>query len=122
MREIKFRGLDKKGIWHYGYYWMSPDGECYIKERIAKTHSADFRVRPETVGQYTGLKDKNGKEIYEGDIISYRSKSDFQIYQEKVFWNIDGWVCGGIHLRYATFDESEIIGNIYENPELLKEV
>lgn len=80
--------------------------------------------------QYTGLKDKNGKEIYEGDIISGRSKvfsltvgqvvfseySDCEEYMHKCHL---GWNVNGIPLKDLVCDGLEVIGNIYENPELV---
>lgn len=70
------------------------------------------------VMQYTGLKDKNGKEIYEGDIVLF----DNNLFS--VEWNVNGSWCYMRHpkpfLTQIRYWESEVIGNIYENPELIK--
>ena len=127
MREIKFRGRVHRNSTNktdqsfvYGYYkkessqFFNESAHYIIQEGIS------FRIILETLSQFTGLKDKNGKEIYEGDIIAY-PKSGYKDYKTKVIWNND-W------LRYETKDGLgfsmaygvEVIGNIYENPELLE--
>lgn len=139
MREIKFRG--KGGItdsWLIGSLVTWKDGAMiyggFLNEGV---------VRPETVGQYTGLKDKNGKEIYEGDILrgdEYPFNSDgVDNYIAEIVWadNVCGFyrithkkpnstVRGISHGNWSQLDEEdmesfEVIGNVHDNPELIKE-
>lgn len=109
MREILFRGkrLDN-GEWVYG----SRYGNNIIP--ASDVYDAGFtpvRVAPKTIGQFTGLTDKNGKKIFEGDIM--RNAGNI------VEFYIDGFcINGDSPLVYWT--NTEIIGNIYDNPELVK--
>lgn len=126
MREIKFRVWDEeeKTMWRHeniGYI-------NFYDKVIWLRHGGflDMDYNPCTLMQYTGLKDKNGKEIYEGDIVSLfyetqisevRFNSKYGCWEVKVQLSIhsQGWDLLGNHLG-----ESEVIGNIYENPELLE--
>jgi len=125
MREIKFRAWDKKRKFIFRVTELVWDflSKVEIKDRttgfVLKENDYDLM-------QYTGLKDKNGKEIYEGDILSYGMWSDDKgscIY--KVYWNEEDALFDTLDLRHnqemthvETFG-AEIIGNIYENPELV---
>ena len=158
MREILFRGKSNGGIdkWIEGTgvfndginTWISFNEPNHAIAYGIKHHT----VLPETVGQYTGLTDKNGKKIFEGDIIRYADLYDYNCYLESMdnpevydnidlgnIWTIDE-VVYGIKVGYPAFDlnkhdfetnglselsESgqyfyEVIGNIHDNPELLK--
>lgn len=133
MRTIKFRGKEiRTNQWVYGDFRMPPKKYPMItiwEESRLIPHCIEFLVLPESVGQFTGLHDKNGKEIYEGDIVNlvnYGERGD-----ALVLWNQDlGAWC--LQLRYeprvgsktlGSWQEEEVlevIGNIHDNPELLK--
>jgi len=89
----------------------------------------ETQIQGDVIMQNTGLKDKNGKEIYEGDIIEIHSRGiDFIFLIEEINLKYQNGLKGKLlknseweHLFYSPFwEESEIIGNMYENPELLK--
>ena len=116
MREIKFRGKDRKGNWRYGYYHY---GIMYPND--SQNHYIDNEIIDvSTVGQYTGLKDANGVEIYEGDII--QSKEGTISF---VVWCLDGYRANSFFDGYADLffcinkAEAKVIGNMTDNPELL---
>ena len=127
-REIKFRGKTSKSKWLYGDLihnrgdvFIAPAG---IANPLAKAE--DFMVDENTIGQFTGLKDKNGKEIYEGDILGGCNGSingcewKVEPFEVKFFKNKFN-----VPSDWGTYGETdsthylEVIGNIYENPELL---
>lgn len=170
-RVIKFRGRDKSGKWHYGSLLYkqeespvqetnAPDIETYIEG--AGLNDPEIEVTLYTIGQFTGLKDSNGKEIYEGDILRVSEydniltrefnddpnrfnlftldeiKGDLRLsYTSPVTWE-EGTFCistkgdwlhhndmflavlfGDMKRSNPIFD-FEVIGNIHDNPELLK--
>lgn len=158
MKEIKFRGkrIDN-GEWAYGYYavhrmMLTGEMDYFIIVDEQRPQSID----PETVGQYNGLKDKNGKEIYEGDILYHSAESGavtVQAYGFDRMWGkgekfiVAYLVCGLVLRHISAYGNSgfetpnciinkwpivdayqfwnlqrgfEVIGNIYENKELLE--
>ena len=94
---------------------------CVAKIEDNSIVTSASEVDASTVGQFTGIKDCNGKEIYEGDIIRCRRKDLF-----KVIWNVTGFMLDGIKYHGTAMimsflpQEIEVIGNIYDSPELLK--
>lgn len=110
-RELKFRGKrTDNGEWAFGYLVVDESGENHIVDNFGTSYSWDA-VDPKTVGQLTGLKDKNGKEIYEGDIFQPR----YNRFKPMLVEFNDG--------KYNICDyqlkRCEVIGNIYENSRLL---
>ncbi|MHA6745870.1 YopX family protein [Bacillus subtilis] len=130
MREIKFRGMVINGEWYCGNLSiikkriksMGVDPGSYISNKTGVPFA--YRVRPETVGQFIGLKDKNGREIYEGDSILYDRNIAPSIDSRKyvVKWEDSKFVLANPSETIDDFtsDIIEVIGNIYEIPELLE--
>lgn len=129
MREILFRG--KTTIierWAVGDLLQWSGGDMCICEELNPTEKNKYGVIPETVGQYTGLMDKSGKKIFEGDIVAGaltwmgKKKNGLVAFKDGSFGLI--WYRGSIE-QFNVFTsmcniEYEIIGNIYDDPELLK--
>lgn len=128
MREIKFRAIAadsrynmenhyRKMIYSNSLIQMSgEDEEVYLK----LNGEGWIEVDEKTVGQYTGLKDKNAKGIYEGDIVRLAFIADTV---GVVTWETDGWkIIDEVGAMYQWDERTEVIGNIYENPELLERI
>ena len=153
MREILFRGKRLQGgDWVEGYFFKSdinkreresgkasliftPDCDTFIT--VPECHNS-FMVDSDTVGQYTGLMDKNGKRIWDGDILHiakiadglggyYQPPLDYPV-NVVVKWDLCAWMWETLcdDKRYITFPdawchyECEVIGNVHDNPELLE--
>ena len=134
-REILFRGKDlqEQNGWLYGYFYKSdfnkreresgkatliftPDCDTFIY--VPEYHNS-WMVKAETVGQFTGLKDKNGTRIFEGDIVKVADE-----YIDYAIW-ANGCFCMARQMMFYEFtyqdsNRMEVIGNIHDNPELLK--
>lgn len=140
MREIKCRGrrIDT-GKWVYGHYFIAPltdensgttpDAGWFFltgeKRHCIESDGVVFTVDEKTVGEYTGLKDKNGKEIWEGDIVRYTPKTTspqdlFIVFECGAFLQKFPADIGCDPDVYYNWGEIEVIGNVYENPELIQ--
>ena len=130
MREILFRGKCGIGnVWVCGYYTRR-DNDGDIEHHIEGISRVSFRMIPETLGQWTGLKDKAGTRIFEGDIVetskygyengngpNYNGKDRFVVHFS------DGtYVLENKRRRFCLIPDigAEVIGNIHDNPELLE--
>lgn len=121
MREILFRGRRKKGDKRWVEGDLTQGYAGYVGIVVRCCAGTSFEVVPETVGQYTGLTDKNGVKIFEGDIIRDED-GDAMI----VKWQTEGAVFVlepkpyvSVHFYGTLPSKIEVIGNIYDNPELM---
>ena len=137
-REILFRGkrIDN-GEWVYGtVFYYKEENACYTINNLSTLHFTNedssfsgYRVNPKTVGQSTGLSDKNGVMIFQGDVLlseSWGSNARSKRKTHIVEWGRVGWLVSGyngdvevkpsLDVRY----DWQVIGNIHDNPELSK--
>ena len=132
MREILFRGKTYDGEWeigclHYEYGETDRNGKRTVDYRILGMRGECRYVIPETVGQFTGVKDRTGKKIFEGDIVQ-ALKTAFtppRKYREPYQVHYKSEFPSAVEEYYSPFEhftekvEYEVIGNIHDNPELL---
>lgn len=139
MREILFRGKrTENGEWIYGDYcgiWKvaCDGGELIYKHLIHRSNDEPlYMVDPETVCEYTGLKDMNGKRIFEGDIVRYRPEYWREPKLSVVEYCADKWNYPAFDLKDHDYEANglqcaheegglEVIGNIHDNKEMLDE-
>jgi uncharacterized phage protein (TIGR01671 family) len=132
MREIKFRGMSISGEWCYGYLSVISTGRIdiergsYISNKMGSPFA--YQVRPETVGQFTGMNDYNDIPIYEGDVVKGKRFAirggQVRFIGEIVFVNGCFKINGVGQYKGIIHEELhrgfEVIGNIHSNPELLE--
>ena len=135
MREIKFKGKRESGEWVCGHYYCDEvivestfSRTAHFIKRVSNGWFVEKEVDPETVGQFTGSQDKEGKDIYAGDVVQAahgkclvkwnENRSAFMLYDltdELYMMNMEPYLA-----RHVAVYGVEILGNIHDNPELVK--
>lgn len=130
MREILFRGKRiANGEWVQGYIcrygWTGKEKDYIIPDYASALYTAE--IDPETIGQYTGLTDVNGRKIFEGDIVIF-DYIDYEDERGVVQWDSD---IAKFIITFSTFTidfdnvygrELEVVGNVYDNPEMMEKI
>lgn len=126
MREILFRGKSlKDNEWTEGYYcrygWTGKEKDYIIPDYASALYGVE--VESNTLGQFTGLTDKNGVKIFEGDIVRYGDTIHKVVFEQRNGTAYFGLVYSPIETlpfgHYQDLRQLEVIGNIYDNPELI---
>lgn len=131
-RKIKFRGKDKDNNWVNGdliHGVNTKKGNLYILPLehnlayIPNCHYLDgVKIENKTIGQFTGLRDKNGVEIYERDVLKEGNQIILVLWDNEYAsftLHCENWSCLGFFYEDLDVDKVEVIGNTYDNPELL---
>lgn len=122
MNTVKFRGRRNDGVWLYGYYFKYEDTHNIVPDSYSSKPTEYFHVDPKTISQFIGLIDKNGKEVYDGDILSDGKGSigevkyitriaQFCIISDNFLWSFNE----GNPSRSTKLEYTEIVGNIHDN-------
>lgn len=126
MREILFRGKSlKDNEWTEGYYcrygWTGKEKDYIIPDYASALYAVE--VESNTLGQFTGLTDKNGVKIFEGDIVRYGDTIHKVVFEQRNGTAYFGLVYSPIETlpfgHYQDLRQLEVIGNIFDNPELI---
>ena len=126
MREILFKAKTISGNWVNGLL-ANKDDKWYISNKAGSPFA--YEVRPETLCQFTGLCDKNGKRIWENDILMAHLDDSYpeDVTYKTVEWGVAGWVAHEVnsvdreYLDKFDTEHFEVVGNIFDNKELLQE-